>query len=307
MQTRTASARLNLARAVLVALYVVSLLLPVAAEPPNAIGAVHWWRGYMVLVIGPLAILDLQFAWLGNPLLVVALIKPNRVVSALLAVVVAFALGWHTIPTGPDFKPIHAFGIGYYLWLAAMVGAAALPWIGGRGNRDAVAPATGIVPDSPVDPMDAIDPMDAMDAAAPAGAGDAAQPGTAPSPPLSPIPPNRWVVTTTDTRIEAIDPKGTTHGIALADLGAVVIETNDQGPYESDVWWILFDTNKQFACGFPQNADGVKAAVDRLLDLPGIDHRKVIDAQTSVQNAMFPIWQRAAQAEPKDGEAQRTD
>lgn len=39
MQTRTASARLNLARAVIVALYVVSLLLPVAAEPPNAAGA----------------------------------------------------------------------------------------------------------------------------------------------------------------------------------------------------------------------------------------------------------------------------
>ncbi|WP_175954358.1 hypothetical protein [Burkholderia sp. BCC0405] len=301
MQTRPASARLNLARAVIVALYVVSLLLPVAAEPPNAAGATNWWRGYMVLAIGPLAILDLQFAWLGNPLLVVALIKPNRIVSALLAVVVAFALGWHTIPTGPDFKPIHAFGIGYYLWIASMVGGAALPWIGGRTKKDAVAPAAVIAPDDPVDPMNA------MDSAAPADSSDAAQPRTAPSPPVSPIPPSRWVVTATDTRIEATDPKGATHGIALSDLGAVAIETNDQGPYESDVWWILFDTNKQFACGFPQDAEGAKAAVDRLLDLPGIDHRKVIDAQTSVQNAMFPIWQRAARAEPKDGVVQRTD
>ncbi|WP_423395183.1 hypothetical protein [Burkholderia sp. LMG 21824] len=301
MQTRPASARLNLARAVIVALYVVSLLLPVAAEPPNAAGAIDWWRGYMVLAIGPLAILDLQFAWLGNPLLVVALIKPNRIVSALLAVVVAFALGWHTIPTGPDFKPIHAFGIGYYLWIAAMVGGAALPWIGGRMKKDAVAPAAVIAPDDPVDSMNA------TDAAAPADSGDAAQPGTAPSPPVSPIPPSRWVVTATDTRIEATDPKGATHGIALSDLGAVAIETNDLGPYESDVWWILFDMNKQFACGFPQDAEGAKAAVDRLLDLPGIDHRKVIDAQTSVQNAVFPIWQRAARAEPEDGVAQRTD
>lgn len=40
---------------------------------------------------------------------------------------------------------------------------------------------------------------------------------------------------------------------------------------------------------------------------PGIDHRKLIDAQTSVKNAMFPIWQRVEQAEPKDGEAQRAD
>ncbi|WP_254614955.1 hypothetical protein [Burkholderia pyrrocinia] len=96
-------------------------------------------------------------------------------------------------------------------------------------------------------------------------------------------------------------------GIALSDLGAILIETNDQEPFVSDVWWILFDTSKQFACGFPQDAEGAKAAVDRLLDLPAVDHRKVIDAQTSVQNATFPIWERAAQAAPKDGETQRTD
>lgn len=40
---------------------------------------------------------------------------------------------------------------------------------------------------------------------------------------------------------------------------------------------------------------------------PGIDHRKAIDAPTSVKNAMFPIGQRTAQAEPKDGKAQRAD
>ncbi|WP_256990131.1 MULTISPECIES: hypothetical protein [unclassified Burkholderia] len=39
--------------------------------------------------------------------------------------------------------------------------------------------------------------------------------------------------------------------------------------------------------------------------MPGIDHRKVIDAQASDKNAMFPIWRRAARAEPKDSETQR--
>ncbi|MDI9682871.1 hypothetical protein QM334_40065, partial [Burkholderia cenocepacia] len=76
------------ARVVIVASYIASLLLPVAAEPPNAAGAVSWWHGYTVLALGGLAILDLQFAWLGNPLLVVALLRPSRTVSALLAGVV---------------------------------------------------------------------------------------------------------------------------------------------------------------------------------------------------------------------------
>ncbi|WP_176051282.1 hypothetical protein [Burkholderia sp. BCC1644] len=287
MPIRSASNRLNLARAVIIALYVASLLLPVAAEPPNAAGAVSWWHGYTVLALGGLAILDLQFAWLGNPLLVVALIKPNRTVSALLAVVVVFAIGWHTIPTDANYEKISTFGAGYYLWIAAMVSGAALPWIDGLGRKDRVAAET-------------------IAAAAPASTSRPVQPHAAPS---SARPPSRqggWTVAATDTRIESTDQTGATRGIALSDLGAVLIETNDQGPFVSDVWWILFDTNQQFACGFPQDTEGAKAAIDLLLDLPGIDHRKVIDAQTSIQNATFPIWERAAHAEPKDDKTQRT-
>ncbi|KGB92209.1 MULTISPECIES: hypothetical protein [Burkholderia] len=296
MQIRAASPRLNLARVVIVALYVASLLLPVAAEPPNAAGAVSWWHGYTVLALGGLAILDLQFAWLGNPLLVVALLRPSRTVSALLAVVVVFAAGWHTIPTDANYETIRAFGAGYYLWIAAMAGAAALPWIDGRARQDGGAPsvaagaAGGGVPT-------------ATDAGSGAGANAAAgSPAGAKAAPASPQPHTRqsgWTVTATETRIASTDQTGTTRGIALSDLGAILIETSDHGPFVSDVWWILFDTNKQFACGFPQDAEGAKAAVDRLLDLPGIDHRKVIDAQTSIQNATFPIWERATGAPGK--------
>ncbi|AOI75172.1 hypothetical protein [Burkholderia sp. NRF60-BP8] len=294
MQIRSASPRRNLARVVIVALYAASLLLPVAAEPPNAAGAVSWWHGYTVLALGGLAILDLQFAWLGNPLLVVALLRPSRTVSALLAVVVVFAAGWHTIPTDANYETIRAFGAGYYLWIAAMAGAAALPWIDGRARQDGGAPgvaagaAGGLVPN---------------DTGADTGAGSPAGPTAAPSSPRPAARQSGWTVTATETRIASTDQTGTTRDIALSDLGAIRIETSDHGPFVSDVWWILFDTNEQFACGFPQDAEGAKAAVDRLLDLPGIDHRKVIDAQTSIQNATFPIWERATGAPGKAGAA----
>ncbi|MCA8008170.1 hypothetical protein [Burkholderia cenocepacia] len=294
MQIRSASPRLNLARVVIVASYIASLLLPVAAEPPNAAGAVSWWHGYTVLALGGLAILDLQFAWLGNPLLVVALLRPSRTVSALLAGVVVFALGWHTIPTDANYETIRTFGAGYYLWIAAMVGAAALPWIDGRERQDGVAPSVA---------------AGAAGGAAPTGTGTGTGTGavagsTARSNAArSSTRQNGWTVTATDTRIEATDGTGAMRGIALSDLGAIVIETNDQGPFASDVWWILFETNQQFACAFPQDAEGAKAAIDRLLDLPGIDHRKVIDAQTSIQNATFPIWERRASEPAAPGEA----
>ncbi|RQU80024.1 hypothetical protein DF141_04245 [Burkholderia cenocepacia] len=295
MQIRSTSSRLNLARVVIVALYVASLLLPVAAEPPNAVGAVSWLHGYTVLALGPLAILDLQFAWLGNPLLVVALLRPSRTVSALLAVVVVFALGWHTIPTDANYETIRTFGAGYYLWIAAMVGAAALPWIDGRERQD------GVTRSGAVGAVDGVVPNGAV-----TGTGGLARPNAAPASTRPPARQRGWTVTATDTRIASTDQAGTTRGIALSDLGAILIETNDQGPFVSDVWWILFDTNKQFACAFPQDAEGAKAAVDRLLDLPGIDHRKVIDAQTSIQNATFPIWERAAREPATPGETGAT-
>ncbi|KVL40421.1 hypothetical protein [Burkholderia sp. MSMB1835] len=289
MQIRSASPRLNLARVVIVALYAASLLLPVAAEPPNAAGAVSWWHGYTVLALGGLAILDLQFAWLGNPLLVVALLRPSRTASALLAVVVVFAAGWHTIPTDANYETIRTFGAGYYLWMAAMASAAALPWIDGRAPQDGGAPSLAAGTAGGGVPTGA-----GPDAGTNAAAGSPAGPTAAPSSPRPAARQSGWTVTATETRIASTDQTGTTRGIALSDLGAILIETSDHGPFVSDVWWILFDTNKQFACGFPQDAEGAKAAVDRLLDLPGIDHRKVIDAQTSIQNATFPIWERAA-------------
>ena len=286
MQTRTAfPPSLKRARIVVIAVYVASLLLPAFAEPPNGAGAVSWWHGYTVLALGWLGMLDLQFAWLGNPLLVAALVKPNRTVSGLLGVVVVLALAWHTLPTDARVETISDFGLGYYLWIAAMVGAAALPWVGERKMRGAVA--TGEV-----------------SAAAENGAADVSNAGTVPIRSIGK--PGGWTITATDTQISAIDPQGAIRGIALSALGAVAIETNDQGPFVSDVWWMLFDTRKQLACAFPQDAEGAKAAVDRLLDLPGIDHRKVIDAQTSVQNAMFPIWERATQTDaPRDVAQQR--
>ncbi|ERI31161.1 hypothetical protein BURCENBC7_AP0539 [Burkholderia cenocepacia BC7] len=212
--------------------------------------------------------------------------------SALLAGVVVFALGWHTIPTDANYETIRTFGAGYYLWIAAMVGAAAPPWIDGRERQDGVAPSVA---------------AGAAGGAAPTGtgtgtgavAGSTARSNAARSSTRQ----NGWAVTATDTRIEATDGTGAMRGIALSDLGAIVIETNDQGPFASDVWWILFETNRQFACAFPQDAEGAKAAIDRLLDLPGIDHRKVIDAQTSIQNATFPIWERRTSEPAAPGEA----
>jgi hypothetical protein len=102
-----------------------------------------------------------------------------------------------------------------------------------------------------------------------------------------------WTVTSVEDRINAVDPSGEVSSVALSDLSGVMIETNDSGPFGADVWWLLFGADDRLACAFPQGAMGEKAAVDRLLGLPGFDHEAMIMAMGSTGNAVFPVWRRS--------------
>lgn len=99
-----------------------------------------------------------------------------------------------------------------------------------------------------------------------------------------------WNVDATPERVSTTDPQGETHTIELADLGGVMIETNDSGPFGSDVWWLLFSADDRLACAFPQGASGEKEAVDLLVGLPGFDHEAMIMAMGSTTNAVFTVW-----------------
>src|SRR5688572_4567481 len=70
-----------------------------------------------------------------------------------------------------------------------------------------------------------------------------------------------WVVSIEDDKIRVADPAGEVRGIVKQELAAVLIETNDSGPWGSDFWWLLLAANKNLACAFPQGATGEKAAM----------------------------------------------
>lgn len=99
-----------------------------------------------------------------------------------------------------------------------------------------------------------------------------------------------WVVDVADDRISATDPAGDTQAVDLTELGGVMIETNDSGPFGADVWWLLFGPDDRLACAFPQGASGEKDAMDLLLGLPGFDHEAMIMAMGSTANAVFTVW-----------------
>jgi hypothetical protein len=111
----------------LFALWLLSLALPAvggAAEPPAP--------GYEVLAVGIFGVLNLQFGWFANPLLLLALpvaMRPRPSQPLMLglglgiAVLALQAAGWNEMVTDTGRHGV-TIGPGFYVWLAAMFASA---------------------------------------------------------------------------------------------------------------------------------------------------------------------------------------
>jgi hypothetical protein len=107
-----------------------------------------------------------------------------------------------------------------------------------------------------------------------------------------PQPEARWLVALEPEQVAITDDRGGVRRLALADLRGVAIETNDSGPWGTDVWWLLFGAKDRVACMYPQGATGEKAILDYLCALPGFDFAEMTRAMGSTDNAVFPVWRR---------------
>lgn len=103
-------------------------------------------------------------------------------------------------------------------------------------------------------------------------------------------PENDILVTITEQEITCRRPDGTVESVTWQSLRAVIIETNDLGPFCTDVFWILIgDTD---GCVIPQGANGESELLHRLQILPGFNNEAVIEAMGSTDNNRFLCWKR---------------
>lgn len=79
--------------------------------------------------------------------------------------------------------------------------------------------------------------------------------------------------------------------MAIADLAAVVIETNDSGPWGDDVVWHLMGRAEGSALSIPQSAKDFAPLLERLQSLPGFDNEAVIEAMGSAALNAFLCWE----------------
>lgn len=124
----------------LFAIWLISLALPVSDH-----GLVEG-PGFYYLVAGWGGLLTLQFAWLANPLLMVAILyavksrAPKRWIGAAasiaLCLLAASAAFYHQLPSPDGAVTVIPNASGYHLWLAAVLGGAALVLISSFAPRE---------------------------------------------------------------------------------------------------------------------------------------------------------------------------
>ena len=91
--------------------------------------------------------------------------------------------------------------------------------------------------------------------------------------------------------ISAAYPKGDIQRISWGEVDQVIIETNDSGPWGTDVWWILAGSGK--TCSYPGGATGEQEALAEFPKrFPSFRDEEVIRAMGCTSSAQFVCWQR---------------
>lgn len=93
-----------------------------------------------------------------------------------------------------------------------------------------------------------------------------------------------------EVEIVYLQPNGGVEKLAWAGLQAVWIETNADGPFEPDLFWLL--VGQSGLCRVAAGADGEPELLERLQKLPGFDNEAVIAAMSCVVEQRFLCWQR---------------
>ena len=85
--------------------------------------------------------------------------------------------------------------------------------------------------------------------------------------------------------------EGTRQDLRWQDLGRVAIHTNDQGPFDVDLHWVLTSRDGRQSLSVPLGAPGEQELLAELQRrLPGFDNDAVVRAMSSTDNARFDVW-----------------
>lgn len=107
----------------------------------------------------------------------------------------------------------------------------------------------------------------------------------------------KWEVICGQDRFTSIDYNRKEVAVMLSEILAISIETNDKGPFETDVWWQI--RTGTGILSIPGVATGEAGLLKLLGTLEGFSHEAVIEAMGSTANRTFNIFTRTIPGHPR--------
>lgn len=103
-------------------------------------------------------------------------------------------------------------------------------------------------------------------------------------------PESKYLVFCDGKGVACVLPDGSQTQMSWDEMRAILIETNDSGPFGTDVWWILIGHNRHIS--IPQGATGEQELIDEMQKLPSFDNKMFVLAMMSTSNQRFLCWDR---------------
>ncbi len=101
-------------------------------------------------------------------------------------------------------------------------------------------------------------------------------------------PESKWLVEINRTEIRTIDYEGLETKCKINDISQIIIETNDTGPWGTDIWWKIL--GKEGFLSIPGGATGESEMLENFQKFPGFNNEELIKAMSSTDNAEFICW-----------------
>jgi hypothetical protein len=106
---------------------------------------------------------------------------------------------------------------------------------------------------------------------------------------------SNWAVSVTDISILTTDGQGTEKSMLISELRKVTVATDDSGPWDHDVVFLLFSDDPNPQAIFPLEATGCEDFVAWLSKEPGYRDRELAKAMASTRVARFVVMERTGQ------------
>jgi len=99
-----------------------------------------------------------------------------------------------------------------------------------------------------------------------------------------------WIVRVDGNELTSIDYHKKDAKLNISTIQKISIETNDSGPYNTDVWWHIEGDGARVS--IPGGATGENEMLKAFGNLDGFNHEEVIHAMGSTTNKTFLVYQK---------------